>query len=104
MKRPTLIELKAEAKALGIKGYYKMKKQEIILTLEKFYKLEEPKKFYKIKLTSNHSTLEIPITHSSELRDAIGEFKKTKSSIISQGYSQIELYSNNKLIRREKNF
>lgn len=102
MKPPTLIELKEEAKALGIKGYYKMKKQQLIITLEKFYKLEEPKKFYKIKLTSNHSTLEIPITHTSELRDAIGEFKKVKLSNISQGYAQIELFSNNKLIRREK--
>lgn len=104
MKAPTLTELKAEAKALGIKGYYKMKKQKLIITLEKFYELEEPKKFYKIKLTSNSGTLEIPITHTSELREAIAEFKKTKSSIISQSYPQIELYSNNKLIRREKNF
>jgi len=102
MKAPKLVELKLEAKALGIKGYYKMKKNELIIALEKFYKLEDPKKFYKIKLTSNHSTLEIPITHTSELRDAIGEFKKTKFSNLFQGYSQIELFENNKLIRREK--
>ena len=102
MKRPTLVELKEEAKALGIKGYYKMKKQEIIVALGKYYELEEPKKFYKIKLTSNSGTLEIPITHTSELRGAIAEFKKTKSSNISQSYPQIELFENNKLIRREK--
>jgi len=104
MKNPSVTELKQEAKALGIKGYYKLKKKELIETLEKYYSLENNfiKKFYKIKLTSNNGTLEIPLPQVNGFREAMVKFKKTKSSNLSHSYPQLELFEDNKLIRRER--
>lgn len=97
-----VIELREEARALAIKGYYKMKKQELIEALDKYYNISHLKKNYKIKLTSNNSTLEIPINNCSELREAMAELIRVKYSNIKHGYAQIELFEDNKLKWREK--
>jgi len=105
-------ELKELAKAQGIKGYYKMKKEELL----KLVKIEEEspasspasiaeekpvlvEKFH-ITLKSHAGDSSYPINGADTLRDALMVFYKTKKE--NKEYSLIELKMNGILVRREK--
>ncbi len=103
-------ELKELAKAQGIKGYYKMKKEQLL----KLVKIEEEEsavsssqeekpvlveKFH-ITLKSHAGDSSFPINGADTLRDALMVFYKTKKE--NKEYSLIELKMNGILVRREK--
>lgn len=104
-------ELKELAKAQGIKGYYKMKKEQLLklVQIEDSEScsspdsiVEEPKieeKFH-ITLKSHAGNSSYPLVGAETLRDALMIFYKTKKENLE--YNLIELKMNGILVRREK--
>ena len=104
-----VLELKEKAKSLGIKGYYKMKKQQlldailyaethdeyddpIILNIDPIIKPDiKPDINYTVVLKRNGETLEIPV-------DSVDEFFRTAKSY--KRFPLVELYASNKKIRQ----
>lgn len=102
-------ELKEKAKNLGIKGYYKLKKQELLDTIkEEEEKInnssvssEKVKDNYYIKLQSNSGSITIPIINIESRHAILKEFKECKIKL-DKNYPVIELYNGDKLLRRER--
>ena len=95
------LELKEKAKSLGIKGYYKMKKQELLDAI----KLEEEKQkpvskdqYYSI-LTKKDEVLRIPIIQDT-LRLATQEFFKLCRQ--NPEFKCCELFCNDRKIRQRR--
>lgn len=96
-----VLELKEKAKNLGIKGYYKMKKQELldaILYAETHDEYGDPiiidikpDIIYNVVLKRNGETLEIPV-------DSVSEFFKIAKK--NKRFPLVELYCSNKKIRQ----
>lgn len=96
-----VLELKEKAKSLGIKGYYKMKKQQLldaILYAETHDEYDdpiildiEPDINYTVVLKRNGETLEIAV-------DSVDEFFRTAKSY--KRFPLVELYASNKKIRQ----
>ena len=97
-----VLELKEKAKSLGIKGYYKMKKQQLLDAI--FYAEThdeyddpiikpdiKPDINYTVVLKRNGETLEIPV-------DSVDEFFRTAKS--NKRFPLVELYASNKKIRQ----
>ena len=105
-------ELKELAKAQGIKGYYKMKKEELLklVQIEEESPVSSPasiaeekpvleEKFH-ITLKSHAGNSSFPLTGADTLREALLVFYKTKKE--NNEYNLIELKMNGILVRREK--
>ena len=96
--------LKEKAKSLGIKGYYKMKKQELLDSIKEIETVaeqpvvEEVKPNYTCKFRKGDGILEFPLNEVETDRDALREFVKWFST--QQDFLLGELFKNDKKIRQ----
>lgn len=95
--------LKEKAKSLGIKGYYKMKKQELLDSIKELEPvLEEPeakvKDNYKCKYRKRDGIVEFSLNEVETNKDALREFVKWFST--QQDFLLGELFKNDKKIRQ----
>lgn len=100
-----VLELKEKAKSLGIKGYYKMKKQELldaILNAEQEEPLspikEEPFGYYT-ELKTKHTTIRIDID-TENIQEATRQFFKIGKE--NPKFPLLELYCNGRKIRQRR--
>ena len=105
--------LKEKAKSLGIKGYYKMKKQELLDSIKEIEAVaeaekpeaeaekpeaEEVKPNYTCKFRKGDGIVEFPLNEVETDRDALREFVKWFST--QQDFLLGELFKNDKKIRQ----
>tara|TARA_R110000851_G_C13089954_1_gene566771 strand:+ start:388 stop:705 length:318 start_codon:yes stop_codon:yes gene_type:complete len=96
--------LKEKAKSLGIKGYYKMKKQELLDSIKEIETVAEAeaepevKPNYTCKFRKGDGILEFPLNEVETDRDALREFVKWFST--QQDFLLGELFKNDKKIRQ----
>lgn len=108
-----VLELKEKAKSLGIKSYYKMKKQELLDAIKEAELEPEPEPAiptiiienenapeYKVVLKRNEGILEFPL-HETDDRKAFTEFIKIVKS--NKEYPLGELFKNGKKFRQHRN-
>ena len=101
-------ELKEKAKSLGIKGYYKMKKQQLLdiikskeEAVEEVKKVEETKDNFFVKLIGNGGSIVLPLVNIETRHDMIKEYMDCVKKL-DKNYPLIELYNGEKLLRRQK--
>lgn len=94
--------LKEKAKSLGIKGYYKMKKQELLDAIKALEPVAEPepeaKDNYKCKYRKRDGIVEFSLNEVETDKDALREFVKWFST--QQDFLLGELFKNDKKIRQ----
>lgn len=90
-----VLELKEKAKALGINGYYKMKKQELLDAI----KAAETIDHYYMVMTNKDGILQIPILQDTETLVIKEFYTKFRSN---NEYKMAELFRNGKKIRQTK--
>lgn len=92
--------LKEKAKSLGIKGYYKMKKQELLDAIKALEPVleEEAKDNYKCKYRKRDGIVEFSLNEVETDKDALREFVKWFST--QQDFLLGELFKNDKKIRQ----
>jgi len=96
--------LKEKAKSLGIKGYYKMKKQELLDSIKEIEEKpeaeaeKEAKDNYKCKYRKRDGIVEFSLNEVETDKDALREFVKWFST--QQDFFLGELFKNDKKIRQ----
>ena len=92
--------LKEKAKSLGIKKYYKMKKQELLDSIKEIEEKPEAeaKDNYKCKYRKRDGIVEFSLNEVKTDKDALREFVKWFST--QQDFLLGELFKNDKKIRQ----
>ncbi len=93
-----VLELKEKAKSLGIKGYYKMKKQELLDAIkEPESEQVEKQENYKCKFRKKDEIVEFSI-HKETDKEALREFVKWFAT--QKDFNLGELFKNDRKIRQ----
>jgi hypothetical protein len=102
-----VLELKEKAKSLGIKNYYKMKKQELLDAIKEIgdeaekpeaeAEQKETKENYKCKFKKRDEIVEFSI-HKETDKEALSEFIKWFAT--QRDFNLGELFKNDKKIRQ----
>ena len=92
-----VIELREKAKSLGIKGWWKMKKQDLLDNINQ-KQIEGVSKFYTIELWGRDGKLVFP-KEASSLMEVMREVPKWKAMHINK-YKFYKITLDNNLIRQ----
>jgi hypothetical protein len=96
-----VLELKEKAKSLGIKGYYKMKKQELLDAIKAIEEKQKPvsKDQYYCILTKKEEILRVPIIQDTLTLATQEFFKLCKTN---PEFKCGELFCNDRKIRQRR--